>query len=156
MPWQALSVPGGWDFQISRQSAHESGNFVSPTHRQPLSPKEIFLVLISVSGWVDPRAGRKDYVKEKFQWHQWESNLRPSGLYRSASTNWAIYIYISIKLIGGASAPRKASVYTVVSHIEARLSFLSRIRTQDPGVRAVEDRSTRLQPHGKSCLLWQI
>ena len=36
--------------QISRKSAYESGKVVSPTHRPPLAPKEIFLVLISVRG----------------------------------------------------------------------------------------------------------
>ena len=36
-PGQALRVPGDWDFQISRQSAHEGGKVVSPTHR-PLLP----------------------------------------------------------------------------------------------------------------------
>jgi hypothetical protein len=54
-PWQALRVPGGWGSQILRQSTHEGGKVVSPKHRPPL-PQEIFLVLIFVRGWVDPRA----------------------------------------------------------------------------------------------------
>jgi hypothetical protein len=37
------------------QSAHECGKVVSSTH-WPSLPHKLFLVLISVRGWVDPRA----------------------------------------------------------------------------------------------------
>jgi len=37
IPEQALRVPGSWDSQISIQSAHESGKFMSPKH-WPLLP----------------------------------------------------------------------------------------------------------------------
>ena len=47
---RSLRVPGGWGSQFSRQLAHEGGKVVSPTHRLPLPPQEIFLVLISVRG----------------------------------------------------------------------------------------------------------
>jgi hypothetical protein len=44
--------------RISGQSKHEGGKVVSPTHRplSPPPPPETLLVLISVRGWVDPRA----------------------------------------------------------------------------------------------------
>jgi len=38
---QALRFPGGWGSQISRQSAHEGGKVISPTHRSPLLPGNI-------------------------------------------------------------------------------------------------------------------
>ena len=44
-PGQTLRIPGGWVFQISRQSSNEA--FFTPT--------ELLLLLIYVRGWVDPR-----------------------------------------------------------------------------------------------------
>jgi hypothetical protein len=72
-PGQAVRVPGGWGCQSSRQSVHEGGKVVSPTRWPPLSPQEIFLILISVRGCVDPRA-----------------MMRPEGLYQ-----WKIPVTLS-------------------------------------------------------------
>ena len=98
-PGQALSVPEVWASQISRQSAHEGGRVVSPTHRSPL-PLEIFLVFISVSGWVNPRA-----IVRPEGLCQWKIPMIPSGIepatfrLRSASTNcatpWPLMLYNS-------------------------------------------------------------
>jgi hypothetical protein len=74
MPWQALRVPGGWGSQISRQSAHEGGKAVSTTHRPPL-PQELFLVLTTVTGWVNPRV----IVRPKGLC-QWKIPVRLSGI----------------------------------------------------------------------------
>ena len=54
-PGQALRIPEGSVSQTSRKSVHEGDNIVFLTHRPPL-PQKIFLVLISVRGWVNPRA----------------------------------------------------------------------------------------------------
>jgi hypothetical protein len=72
--FRSLKLP---DFKTM---AHESGNFVSPVHRPPLPPQEIFLVLISVRGWVVPRAIVLPEGLCQWKWHHRESNPRSSGL----------------------------------------------------------------------------
>jgi len=54
MPGQALRAPGGWGANILKQLAHVGGKVFSPMHRPSLLPQEMYLVLISVRGWVDP------------------------------------------------------------------------------------------------------
>ena len=63
-----------WVSYISRQSTHECSNVVSSKHRPPL-PQEIFPVLISVRGWVVPRA-----LVRPEGLCQWKIPMTPSGI----------------------------------------------------------------------------
>ena len=69
-------VPGSWVSQISRQLAHEGCKIGRLTHRPP----KTFLVIISISGWVDARA-----IVRPEGLHQWKSPMTPPNawMYRS-------------------------------------------------------------------------
>jgi hypothetical protein len=87
-PGQAMRGPEGWGSQISRQSAHEGGKVVSPTHR----------LSISVRSWVNPRAiVRSDGLR------QWKIPITPSGIEPTIvlqqNLNWQIQTE-SISLCG--------------------------------------------------------
>jgi len=76
-PGQALRFSGSWGSQISRQSAHECGKDVSPTHRPSLPPGSIPGTHY-VRGWVDPRATvRPEGLC------QWKNPMTPSGIKRA-------------------------------------------------------------------------
>ena len=68
---QILRVPGGWSFQISRQSAQE-GAKVSPTHRPPLPPGNI---PGTVRGWLSLWA-----ILRPEGLCQWKIPVTPSGI----------------------------------------------------------------------------
>jgi hypothetical protein len=83
IPLQAWTgLPGGWGCQISRQLAHE-GDKVNPTHPAAITPQEIFLVLISVRGRVNPRA-----IVRPEGLCRWKIPVTPLGIKRT--TFWLV------------------------------------------------------------------
>ena len=80
IPSQALRAAEG----CGSPNRHSKVVRLSPLRTGRLYPQEISLVLISVGGWVDPRATvRPEGLSHK----NIPVTPRPSGLYRSASNN---------------------------------------------------------------------
>jgi hypothetical protein len=60
-PGEVRRIPGDWGSKISRQSAHEGGNVVSPMHRPPLLPRKYFRYsfLIEAESTTGPECDQK-------------------------------------------------------------------------------------------------
>jgi hypothetical protein len=91
VPLQSWSGPEGsrkLRFPYFMTTAQDGSKVVSLMHRQHLPPRKYtcYPFLLEAEWTRGPECGGKDYVTEKFQWHQRESNQRPAGLYRSALT----------------------------------------------------------------------
>jgi len=71
-----LRVP---DFMTTAQ---DGGKVVSLTHRPPLPTRKFswYSFLLEAESIPGPQCDRKDYVNEKFQWHQLGSNQRTLNL----------------------------------------------------------------------------
>ena len=74
-PGQALRIPGVWDSQISRQSTHEGGKIVSPTHQPPLTPRKYSWYSVLLETELTP--GQIVRPEGSCQWKIW---MTPSGI----------------------------------------------------------------------------
>ena len=86
IPLQAWTCPEG-SRRLRLPDFKTIGTWIWPP--LPLRKYFWYSLLLEAESISGPYWGRKDYVNEKFQWREWKSNQRPSGLQRSASTNCA-------------------------------------------------------------------
>jgi hypothetical protein len=133
IPAQALRVPGDWGSLNSTQSAHEGGKVVRPTHRPTLPNQDIFLVLVSLSGWVDRRV---------IALCQWKIPVATSGIETATfrlvaqcpnQLHHCLFPYDVISLI--KTRRRKLTVLEAYGNQELTKNFIRKIWSEIDGIR---------------------
>jgi len=92
-----MRIRGGEETQISRQSTHEVGKVISPTHRPslPLRIYSWYSFLLEAESTPGPQCDQKGYVNEKSEWHHRESNLHRAKVFKFQTD--PVFLYSSIQ-----------------------------------------------------------